>query len=69
MMTEQPLRTATRARSVPRILSDETGATMVEYTIIVAAIAIPMYFLFRIAMDTLLGHYAMMTFLNGWPFP
>ena len=55
-----------RARSV---WADQSGATMVETALLLAGIGIPSYYLFRLALWILLGHYEMITFLNGWPFP
>ncbi len=57
---------ADRMRS---LWSDESGGSMLEFALLVAAIAIPMYLVFSVALSTMMGHYAMMTFLNGWPFP
>ena len=51
------------------LLADESGGSTMEFTLLLAAIAIPMLVIFRIAMLFLMDSYAMMMFLNGWPFP
>ena len=47
----------------------ERGATALEWTLLVAAIALPSYFIIRMSLDTLVGHYQMMSALNALPFP
>jgi len=37
--------------------------------LLLAAIAIPSYWIIRLALAVLVGHYQMMTTLNGLPFP
>lgn len=48
---------------------DEQGATTLEWTLLLAAIAIPAYGIIRIALAALIGQYQMLTMLNGLPFP
>ena len=48
---------------------DETGATTLEWALLLAAIALPSYWLMQLAMNVLIGHYRMMTTLNALPFP
>lgn len=62
----EKLRNSPDSRS---LWADESGASLVEFALIVAAIAVPMYLVIRVGLATMAGHYAMTTFLNGWPFP
>ncbi len=50
-------------------LAEEIGATTLEYGLLLAAIAIPSYWAIQLALDTLVGHYRLMTMLNALPFP
>ena len=52
-----------------RGLRDERGQTALEWTLLLAAIAIPSYLVIRVAVLTLIAHYQMVTVLNGLPFP
>lgn len=42
---------------------------MLEWALLVAGIGIPSYFLIRLAMFTLFGHYQLITSVNALPFP
>ena len=53
----------------PTLIEDEAGATTLEWTLLVAAIALPGYFVMMFALDLLVAHYQMMTTLNALPFP
>lgn len=48
---------------------DEQGATTLEWALLLAAIALPSYWLMQLALNVLVGHYQMMTTLNALPFP
>ena len=52
-----------------RRLADEQGATALEWTLLLAAIAIPSYGIIRLGVMTLIEHYQMITTLNALPFP
>ncbi len=52
-----------------RSLADESGATSLEYALLLAAIAIPSYWAIKFALAALTGHYQMMTTINSLPFP
>ena len=52
-----------------RLAGDQSGATTLEWALLLAALAIPSYVIITMALETLLGHYRMMTVLNGLPFP
>lgn len=42
---------------------------MLEWTLLLAAIALPSYWTIKLALATLIGYYQMMTTLNAMPFP
>lgn len=53
----------------PNLARDESAATTLEWALLLAATALPSYYVIRLAMDTLVGHYQMMTAINSLPFP
>jgi len=63
-------RTRRRAAvAVARFHRGVQGATMLEWALLLAAVALPSYFIMRIALEALIGHYRMVTTVNGLPFP
>jgi hypothetical protein len=52
-----------------RLHRNQMGATTLEYCLLLAAIAFPGYFLINSALNLLVEHYRLMTFLNSLPFP
>ena len=52
-----------------RLVADDRGATTLEWALLMAAIAIPTYWTFRIALAMIVDYYTMMTLLNNLPFP
>lgn len=52
-----------------RLAGDNSGATTLEWALLLGAIALPSYFIIRMALETLVEYYRMMTTLNGLPFP
>ena len=64
-----------RALRVARVLrkrwkrDGQRGATTLEWTLLVAAIALPSYGIILLGLETLFAHYRMITTLNGLPFP
>ena len=52
-----------------RFHSEEDGATALEWTLLLAAIAVPSYWIIKLALNTLIAHYQMMTAINALPFP
>lgn len=52
-----------------RCHQDERGATTLEYTLLIAVIALPAYGIIRVALAALIGQYQMLVMLNGLPFP
>ena len=51
------------------LAKNQRGATMLEWTLLLAAIALPSYFIIKMVLSALVGQYRMMTTLNGLPFP
>ena len=51
-----------------RLVRDESGATTLEWSLLLAAIALPGYYVIRLALETLVLHYQMMTMINSLPF-
>ena len=70
-MSRQRRRLVKLMRRVRRVRAhqDETGATSLEWTLLLAAIALPSYWIIQLALATLVGHYQMMTTINSLPFP
>jgi len=51
------------------VMADETGEATIEWALVLAAIVLPMFFIFRICLDLLVAHYQMVTFMETLPFP
>ena len=47
----------------------ERGATMLEWVLLLAAVALPSYFIIQLGLQTVFGHYQLVTTINGLPFP
>lgn len=62
-------RLARTAKPWRRLWADQVGANTMEWTLLLAFIAVPSYFITKLALDLLTGHYWVMTTLNGLPFP
>ena len=60
---------STPRRSATGLARDDAGATTLEWALLLGAIAIPSYYLFRYAQHMLEEIYRMMTTLNALPFP
>ena len=56
-------------RGLADLHRDESAATTLEWALLLAAIGLPSYFIIQLAIDTLVGHYQMMTMINSLPFP
>jgi len=52
-----------------RLHSQEGGQLTLEWTLLLAAIALPMYWVFRICLSVLVAHFRMVTFMETVPFP
>jgi hypothetical protein len=53
----------------PSLADDESGATTLEWTLLVAGIAIPAWLIMNFALNLLVAHYWMLTTLNALPVP
>jgi Flp pilus assembly pilin Flp len=56
-------------RTVRRFRADRRATSTMEFALLTAVIAIPLYGVFRVLFAVLISHYQMQTMLNGWPFP
>ncbi len=52
-----------------RFWREQTGATTLEYGLLLAAIALPSYVIFKFALKLLVYQYGMIVQLNSLPFP
>jgi Flp pilus assembly pilin Flp len=52
-----------------QLIADQCGATTLEWALLLAAIALPSYYVIRATMTLLVDHYRMMTAINAFPFP
>ena len=52
-----------------RLAGEQSGTTTLEWALLLAALALPSYVIITMALETLVGHYRMMTTLNALPFP
>ncbi len=50
-----------------RLHRDGRGQMTLEWALVAAAIAIPLFYVFRLCLLALAEHYRMMTFLNSLP--
>ncbi len=62
------LRTRFR-RLVRRVLREERGATMLEWCLLLAFIAIPAWVMIRYGLALLAAHYGLVSTMNQMPFP
>jgi len=63
------LETPPDATDQPELVEDEGGATMLEYVLLVAVIALPSFFLIKLSLEFLTDYYQMQTMINSLPFP
>ena len=52
-----------------RLHRDESGATTLEMALLAAAVIIPTEYFIILALDVIVAHYQMITFINSLPFP
>ncbi len=52
-----------------KIFSDDAGQATVEWVLVLAAVALPMYFIIVVCLNLLVAHYRMVTFMETLPFP
>lgn len=67
--TQTDMRPTRTLASLRRFVRDQTGATALEYLLVLGAIAIPSYFIIKIALAMLVDYYRMMATINALPFP
>jgi hypothetical protein len=48
---------------------DNAGQMTLEWALVLAAFALPMFFVIRVCMNVLVAHFQMVTFLETLPFP
>ena len=68
----QPIATRARRKAavlIGRLHRAQRGATSLEWTLLLAAIALPSYFIIQLALEALAGHYQLVTTVNSLPFP
>ena len=58
-----------RESAIRRLLRDTGGSTMLEWCLLLAAIALPSYWIISTGLNVLVEHYRLMTMLNSLPFP
>lgn len=56
-------------RWLDRFDEDDSGATALEWTLLLAAIALPSYFIIRLGLDLLIAHYELIVTINELPVP
>ena len=63
--------TALEAITAPvrRLTHDRTGQMTIEWALVLVAVALPFYYVFRLCLELLVAHFQMLTFLQGLPFP
>lgn len=59
----------TISRWVPQRLRDDQGATVIEWSLLLAAVVLPAIVIIRYGLITLAGHYGLITTMNQMPFP
>ncbi len=52
-----------------RLAADRRGQVTVEWALVLAAVALPMYLVVLLALKVLVAHFQMVTFLETLPFP
>ncbi len=65
-MTTERHRCTRRAR---QLHADAAGQMTVDWALVLAAVALPMYFVCAICLKLLVSQYQMVTFLQALPFP
>ena len=49
--------------------ADRRGQMTIEWALVLAAVALPMYFVVVLCVNVLVAHFQMVTFLETLPFP
>lgn len=55
--------------SLARLFADEAGQTTLEWALVLAAVGVPMIYVFGLLLGVLAENYRMVTFLELLPFP
>jgi hypothetical protein len=58
-----------QSQGLKGLMRDETGAVTLEWALLLCAIALPSWYIIKMCLVALIGHYQMMTMLNSLPFP
>ncbi|OPX24396.1 MAG: hypothetical protein B1H04_02150 [Planctomycetales bacterium 4484_123] len=56
-------------RLLRRLGRQEAGQLTLEWAMVLAFIALPMYFVMKVCMRLLVAHYRMVSFMETVPFP
>ena len=56
-------------RTFRKLHADQAGQSTVEWTLVLAAFALPMFWIIKMLVDILVAQYRMVTFLETLPFP
>lgn len=51
------------------LASDKSGQVTLEWALVLAAFALPMYFVLTVCLNLLVAHFQMVTFMETLPFP
>ena len=62
-------RAAAIASALARLTRDDAGQMTIEWALVMAVVALPFFFVFRVLTALLIAHYEMLTFLQSLPFP
>jgi len=54
---------------IKQLAEDETGATTLEWALLLGAVVLPSFIIIQRLLDTLVSYYGLMTTLNGMPLP
>lgn len=52
-----------------RLADDARGQMTVEWSLVLAAVALPMFFVIKLGTNLLVSHFQMVSFLETLPFP
>ena len=70
MITLAPTKRTARGFALSeKFVSDDAGQATVEWALVLAAVALPMYFIIVVCLNLLVAHYRMVTFMETLPFP
>ena len=58
-----------RTSQVGRFQADQAGQSTLEWTLILAVFALPMIWVIRVLLNTIVEYYHMVSFLETLPYP